>query len=275
MTTLITDVIRARVTAAGAVAAELDLYEGAGTDFYQRLVGADRAEIREVMALARRAEGPILDIAAGAGRLTIPLVRAGHRVTAVDLSDDMLAHLRHAVRDQPSLECVVADMRDLRLARRYALAVLGATSITLLDRKGRSRLYRSVQRHLADDGVFALTVASGASAAALGVPREEEIVVPGSGAPETYLFAQRIDDDGATRVVNWVRTADLVAGGVATVLTSRLRVLDRDTLARELISAGFAPPDVSRVRTLGGQDIDLLVTTAAGFRQGSDDDAVA
>lgn len=272
MKDLITDSVRARLALARADAKELDLYSGAGTDFYQRLVGADRAEIREVMALARRTGGPIIDIAAGSGRLTIPLVRSGYRVTAVDLSHDMLSHLRRALPDHPSLDCVVADMRDFRLTRRYALAVLGATSITLLDEDGRSRLYRSVRRHLATDGVFALTVAAGTSAATLSVPQEHEITVPGPAGDETYLFAQQIDADGASRVVNWLRPADLRRGGAVTVLTSRLRVLHRDRLAHELVESGFTPPRISPVRTQDGQEIELLETTTAGSLRAAEND---
>ncbi|MFB4352810.1 daptide-type RiPP biosynthesis methyltransferase [Microbacterium sp. LS_15] len=271
MSGLITAAVRTRLTAAGATGRGIDLYEGVGTDFYQHLVGADRAEIREVIALARSTDGPILDIAAGTGRLTIPLVRSGHRVTALDLSADMLAHLHRALPGEPQVRCVVGDMRDFRLAGRYALAILGATSITLLDREGRSRLYRSVQRHLADDGIFALTVAAGASAEMLATPREQEIRIPGPNGGEEYLFAQQIEDEGRTRLVNWVRTSDLAAGGDVTVLTSRLRVLGCDELAEELIASGFRAPRISRVRSHGSEDIDLLTTTAAGGTGGGDD----
>ena len=91
MTSLITETVAARLDLVGATARAQDLYAGAGTDFYDRLVGPDRAEIREVLGLAHTAPGPVLDLAAGSGRLTIPLARSGHRVTAVDLSAGALA----------------------------------------------------------------------------------------------------------------------------------------------------------------------------------------
>jgi SAM-dependent methyltransferase len=260
----ITEAMSARLEMVGAVPQELDLYAGAGTDFYERLVGSDRAEIREVLALARDTAGPILDVAAGSGRLTIPLVRSGKRVTAVDLSDDMLAHLRRALPDQSTWECVVADMRDFSLGRRYGLVVIGATSITLLDRAGRSLLYANVQRHLAPEGVFAFTVAAGASAHSLAVPREQEIRVPGTGQDEIYLFSQQVEPDGAARVVNWVRASDLTDGGEVTVLTSRLQLLSHEVLSRELVEAGFDEPAVSPVRTHLGAEILLLKTSWPG-----------
>ncbi|MEA1262855.1 class I SAM-dependent methyltransferase [Microbacterium sp. STF-2] len=273
MSGLITEAVSARLETAGAVPRELDLYSGEGTDFYERLVGTDRAEIREVLALARKTDDPILDIAAGGGRLTVPLVRTGREVTAIDLSDDMLSHLRRALPARSTVECVVADMRDFSLGRRYGLVIIGATSITLLDRAGRSLLYGSVRRHLAAGGVFAFTVAGGAAAQSLAVSRTQEIGVPGPQGEETYLFAQQMEDGGAARVVNWVRVADIAAGLEATVLTSRLQVLGHDVLAGELVDAGFAAPAVSPVRTDRGVEILLLTTSWAGSSGTVDDDA--
>lgn len=272
MPDLITDAISARLKKAGATPHVQDLYAAEGTDFYERLVGSDRAEIREVLALARHAADPILDIAAGGGRLTIPLVRSGRRVTAIDLSDDMLAHLRRAVPPDAAVECVVADMRDFSLGRRYGLVIIGATSITLLDRGGRSRLYDAVRRHLAPSGVFAFTVAGGASAGSLAAPKDQEITVPGPAGDETYLFAQQREQDGGARIVNWVRVADIVLGREVTVLTSRLHLLSADLLAGELVDAGFAAPLVSPVRTDRGVEILLLTTSWVGAPGGEGDD---
>ena len=75
MSTSLTSTMAARLAMVGAVPREQDLYSCAGAEFYDRLVGPDRSEIREMLALARQAEGPILDVAAGSGRLTVPLVR--------------------------------------------------------------------------------------------------------------------------------------------------------------------------------------------------------
>lgn len=263
MSELITETVRTWLADSGAVPREQDLYAGVGTDFYERLVGTDRAEVREVLALARAAADPILDVAAGSGRLTIPLVRAGRAVTAIDLSDDMLSHLRRALPDHPGLQCVVADMRDFDLDRRYGLVVLGATSITLLDRADRSRFYASALRHLAAEGVLALTVAAGTCAAGLTAAKDQEIRVPGPSGGEAYLFSQQLEPEGSVRVVNWVRISDVAPGALVPVLTSRLQVLSPELISRELIDAGFVTPTVSTVKAQPGEDIVLLTTSRA------------
>ncbi|MFP3344764.1 hypothetical protein R0J87_20005, partial [Halomonas sp. SIMBA_159] len=85
-----------------------------------------------------------------------------------------------------------------------------------------------------------------------------EIRVPGPARDEISLFSQQVAAGGAERVVNWVRLADMAEGREATVLTSRLRLLSHDTLARELVDAGFTAPRVSPVRTLAEDEILLL-----------------
>lgn len=274
MSSLMTDAVSARIAAVGAVAKEQDLYAGDGAEFYDRLVGSDRAEVREVLALARDAEGPVLDIAAGSGRLTVPLVRSGKRVIAVDLSEDMLSRLRNALHDPGMVECVVADMREFSLGRRFDLVVIGATSVTVLDPVGRSRLYQTVRRHLTPGGRFALTIAGGASARSLSVSTEQEISVAGPDGRETYLFSQQVGAGGGERIVNWVRLADLARQREVTVFTSRLGLLTQDALARELVDAGYDAPAVSPVRTLG-EEILLLTTTWAGEADAGGDDARA
>ena len=58
----------------------------------------DPGDLDLYLALAARAEGPVLELAAGTGRLAVPLAEAGHDVTAVDLDPAMLARLRRRTR---------------------------------------------------------------------------------------------------------------------------------------------------------------------------------
>lgn len=264
MTDGITESVAAQLAEFNAVPRVQDLYEGDGAAFYDRVVGSDRSEVREVLALARRAGGAVLDLAAGSGRLAIPLVRCGTRVTAVDLSADMLSRLEGEIAGNPLLDCVVADMRSFALERRYELIIIGATSITLLDAKDRIAMYASVREHLAEGGIFALTIAGTSSGAHLRVTEDQRFTVDGPDGAEEYLYSQQIVDDGTARVVNWARAADFVRNGTVTVLTSRLRVLDADILRAELVQAGFTDPRVYPVRANAGSDIVLLETSLRG-----------
>ena len=77
----------------------------------------DPGDLDLYLALAARADGPILELAVGTGRLAIPLAEAGHRVTGVDLDPAMLDRARdRATRRQGGAR--TADPRRGRYRRR-------------------------------------------------------------------------------------------------------------------------------------------------------------
>ena len=77
------------------------------------------------VALAREANGPVLDIACGTGRILLPCLQAGVDIEGLDLFEPMLKTLRAkaaALGLSPRLH--QADMSDFSLPRRYALVMI-------------------------------------------------------------------------------------------------------------------------------------------------------
>ncbi len=109
-------------------------------DFYQRQV-------------ARYGE-PVLELACGSGRLTIPLAEAGINITGVDLSEDMLdlARLKASKRGvTPQL--VHADVRAFDLGRQFKFIFIPAQSLTHLQKRYEIEdCFACVRQHLAVDG---------------------------------------------------------------------------------------------------------------------------
>jgi len=123
----------------------------------------DPGDLDLYLALADRADGPILELAAGSGRLAVPLAAAGYRVTAVDRDPAMLDRARaRAVTASvlaDRLEFVEADLVDLKLpdAGRYAFAFIALNSIMLLDsREAQRAAFRTLATHLAVGGLAAV-----------------------------------------------------------------------------------------------------------------------
>ncbi len=80
----------------------------------------DPGDLDLFLALADRAEGPILELAVGTGRLAIPLAEAGHLVTGVDLDPAMLERARDRVRGnagEDRLTLIEADIVGSAAAR--------------------------------------------------------------------------------------------------------------------------------------------------------------
>jgi 23S rRNA (adenine-N6)-dimethyltransferase len=74
---------------------------------------------RRILAASDAAIGDlVVDVGAGTGALTVPLLDAGARVIAIELHPQRLAALRELAASRPRLTVVRADATDLRLPRR-------------------------------------------------------------------------------------------------------------------------------------------------------------
>ena len=105
--------------------------------------------------LARVEAGPVLDVGAGTGRVTLDLARHGHRVVALDREPAFLATLRERAGDLP-VETVVADASGFDLGgRRFGLVIAPMQTIQLLGDVGRAGFLRSARAHLVPGGLLA------------------------------------------------------------------------------------------------------------------------
>jgi SAM-dependent methyltransferase len=119
-------------------------------------------------ALASEADGPILELMAGSGRLAVPLAAEGHEVTAVDVDAAMLARAgRRAAAAGPEVEqrldLVLDDVVGLELRgepagpRRFGLAFVALNSILLLPgRSAQLAAWRVLADHLVPGGIAAV-----------------------------------------------------------------------------------------------------------------------
>ncbi|MFC4545765.1 class I SAM-dependent methyltransferase [Paenactinomyces guangxiensis] len=70
--------------------------------------------------LAHQYGSPVLDIACGTGRMTIPLAERGYDMTGFDITPEMLEAAKQKALDRGvSVHWIQADMRQLELGRKY------------------------------------------------------------------------------------------------------------------------------------------------------------
>ena len=258
---------------------------GAGetqADAFARLYDVDLVEdpgdLDLYLALATRADGPVLELAAGTGRLAVPLARAGHEVTAVDLDPAMLARLRrHAAEAgtpvERRLEVVEADLLDVRLpaAGHFGLALIALNSLFLLaTRESQRQAFRTIAAHLAPGGIAAVDVwlpdaddlARFDGRMILEYVRDD----PETGRQVTKVAAAQ--HDAATGIVNLTSIFEEGAAGEYTrrwVRRDVLRLVSADELRDFATGAGLEVETVAGDYDLGplgaGNDRAIVVAT--------------
>ena len=158
--------------------------------------------------LAREAEGPLVELAIGNGRVAIPVARAtGRRVIGIDTSPAMLEQARaKAAEAGVELELHEGDMRDLALDEPAALVYCPFRALLHLPTwADRRRTFERVAASLQPDGRFAWNafafdhrIASRLDGARLDDP-----------VPHTIRYAvgdNRVEivlDDGAKTTIWW------------------------------------------------------------------------
>jgi SAM-dependent methyltransferase len=108
--------------------------------------------------LARAAEGPIVELAVGNGRVAIPVAReTGRKVIGIDRSPAMLAQARErAAAAGVNVELREGDIRDLELAEPAALIYCPFRSLLHLPTwSDRRRVFERVAAALQPGGRFA------------------------------------------------------------------------------------------------------------------------
>jgi SAM-dependent methyltransferase len=136
----------------------LDVYEDA--EFYDLEFSGRDFEIPFYLKHARLAQGPVLDIACGTGRLTLPIARAGIDTMGLDVSRPMLEQARRkAAAEGLKIEWIEQDCRKMNLPRKVGLAFMATNALQhLLDRESVLAFLQSARRLLQPGGTLILDV---------------------------------------------------------------------------------------------------------------------
>ncbi len=109
---------------------------------------------------------PVLELACGTGRVTIPVASGGLEIWGVDNSRRMLEIFEEKLKTLPSevaarIHPVFGGMEDFSLDRKFRCAFVPFNSFLLLtSREDQNRCLRNVYHHLEDDGTFIVDIFS-------------------------------------------------------------------------------------------------------------------
>ena len=170
-------------------------------EVYDLMYAGFVTDVGVIVDEARAADGPVLEVACGSGRLLVPLLEAGVDADGLDYDPPMLDALRAklALRGlRTGLH--EADMREFTLPRKYALVVIGFNSfLHNLTQEDQIRTLRRCREHLAPGGHLALMIFHPSAQKLLSF----------DGSPAVSIEVA-LDDGNRIRVIDSV-TADRVA----------------------------------------------------------------
>jgi SAM-dependent methyltransferase len=130
-------------------------------EIYDEWAGHMTEDVAFYVDLAREAEGPIVELAVGNGRVAIPVAReTGRKVIGIDLSPAMLAQARErADAAGVDLELRQGDMRDFELEEPAGLIYSPFRALLHMPTwKDRRRVFELVAASLRPGGRFAWNV---------------------------------------------------------------------------------------------------------------------
>jgi SAM-dependent methyltransferase len=116
-------------------------------------------DIDLILELAEASDGPVLELGCGTGRVMAELIAAGHNVTGVDISPQMLAVARNkldSITHAGAYRLVQADLTSFELTGHdYALAICTSNTLMHLTTAAEQMTMLSrVCQHLAEGGRF-------------------------------------------------------------------------------------------------------------------------
>lgn len=229
--------------------------------------GADLPLWRE---LAAETGGPILDVGAGTGRVSLDLARAGYEVVALDLDAELLAALRERAADLP-VTTAQGDARSFGLARRFPLVAAPMQTVQLLGGpEGRAAFLRCASAHLTPGGLLAIALAD----ALEGFDAEHvEPPLPDLLERDGWVYSSQpvaVRPEAEWTTLERIRQVVSPEGRrTAEGDAVRLDRLDGDTLEAEGVAAGLHPAGRRFVEMTDdhvGSEIVLLTTNPGGER---------
>jgi SAM-dependent methyltransferase len=170
------------------------------------------ADVPFYVELAREADGLLVELAVGTGRVAIPVAQAtGRRVVGIDSSPAMLAQARvRAVEQGVELDLREGDIRGLELEEPAALIYCPGRSLLHLPTwTDRRRCFERVAASLQPDGRFAWDAFAFDHHVASALDGRHADPSPSMPVPHTNRYSisdNRVDitlDDGGTGSLWW------------------------------------------------------------------------
>jgi len=217
--------------------------------FYDLFYGERDDDLQLYRDFALAADGPILELGCGTGRVLIPLALEGYRVTGLELSESMLATARSkadaaGVNEQVSL--IQGDMRDFEIPARFSLAFIPInTFMHCYDTQQQLTCLRCIHHHLQPGGQLIVDVFHPDPQTLLEsdgrLVSEGTLLDPETGHTIHRFFTRQLDMATQTQHITFILDEIDLTGTVRrTIFPFRMRFVYRYEMELLLHRAGFS-----------------------------------
>ncbi len=185
---------------------------------------------------------PVLELACGTGRISIPLAEEDIDITGLDISESMLEVAREkASKEEVSPDLIKADMTDFSLDKEFNTIMLPAnTLLVLTGDQDLSDLFSNVRDHLSEEGRFIFSIFNPDLEKLTRNPDEEYDVTEYDDPydEKTIKISEKTDYDSSTQIMSlkWYYHRE---GEVVSVRDWELRIIFPKEIETLLDNHGF------------------------------------
>ncbi len=210
--------------------------------------GAYEADLPLWEELAEAADGPVLELGCGTGRVALHLARRGHAVVGIDSDAELIAELcERAAAEGLTVGAEQADAAGFSLDKRFGLIVAPMQLVQLLpDGEARHECLSAAAAHLESGGCLALAIVAEART---GTPPSPAL--PDVRERDGWVYSSMplgVIREGDSLLLERLRqTVDPDGHLEESHNAVRLRMLSTASLEREGRPAGLSPAGRRRI----------------------------
>ena len=211
-------------------------------DLYDAYVQTD-ADIGFYLSLCE-GHTDILELMCGTGRVSLPLLRAGYRLTCVDYSARMLDVFRSKLTGRETAKLVCQDISELDLDGKFDLAFIPFHSIAeITDQTKRLQTIRHIFGHLLPGGMFFVSLYNPAYRISLADGEERPLggfVMPDGHTLQVKFRNEYIPEQGLIRGEQVYEIYDCLGKNPETrTLPIQFSVVTKEEMLEAAASTGF------------------------------------
>lgn len=107
-----------------------------------------------------RSSKNILEAACGTGNITTILLEDNYKVTAFDISSDMLMRAYEKIRKNSAVKLLNQDMVNFSIADKFDCALCCCDGVNYIDINKVSLFFQNIYNHLCEEGIFIFDIST-------------------------------------------------------------------------------------------------------------------